>query len=126
MELENYALQVITDIPNVDEEQGNICSRVVVADVDEESGDPIFRPIRDRKHGWNRMHDKISVHFEVFKVGEILIVSKKTDKEVAGRQRAVYKFPAVSFETFEMEDIDKAIQLSEKVTRRFIEEEINL
>ena len=104
-------VQVITKVPNVDLDQGNLCDEMFIEDLSEMNNDKIFRPFNDFDK--KNQPKTISVNLEVFSLGEIIVVDKSS-REIGGWGRKADKW-FVEYKEFALKDINKAIRLSRKL-----------
>ena len=109
-------IQVITKIPDVDDNDGNLSDEMFVADICKTNETPMFRPYNNGMLVQNRLNFKIPVKLEVFHLGEIIIVDD-TEREIGGWFRKASKWH-VSYKLFEPKNLDKAVALSNKVTKK--------
>ena len=107
--MKKIKIQVITKIPDVDYDDGNLCNDLLVANIDKDNGTNCFRPFNDTKSLTNK-GPKILIQQEVFSLGEIIIVGDD-GREIGGKERKVSKW-YVGYEVFDLEEIEKAVELS--------------
>ena len=106
-------IQVITKIPDVDRNDGNLCNEIFVGDCDKSEKNIFFRPFKNIIENINKV--KIPVQLEVFSLGEIIIVDNN-EREIGGIQRKASKW-FVGYKLFELDEINKAIKLSKNLIK---------
>lgn len=111
-----WSVQVITQVPNPDEEDGNLAHEMFCADIDKLNGTPTFRPFRDLKRRNAKGGFIIPVNLEVFSLGEIIIVDE-TEREIGGIGRKACKW-YVEYKMFASDEMGKAIKLSQALLKK--------
>lgn len=106
-------IQVITKIPDVDKNDGNLCDETFVVDYDKSKRNIFFRPFECIVENIGKI--KIPVQLEVFSLGEIIIVDNN-EREIGGIQRKASKW-FVDYKLFELDKINKAIKLSKDLIK---------
>lgn len=108
-------IQVITRIPDADKQDGNLCDETFLFDVCRTNKTIMLRHYHDIEL-YSTM-PKMPVKLEVFHLGEIIVVDDN-EREIGGWFRKASKWH-VSYELFDIKDIEKAIKLSENVTNKY-------